>query len=107
MPLAWIFLEQEGVHILLASEIEPVFRKTITANRPRMPVIGDIEQYTAGEIRRIARLGRDEDIHLVVGGPPCQAFSSAGRREGFTDPRGNVFLTFIDRIFEVTTKIRG
>ena len=59
-------LEQEGVHLLLASEIESVIRKTIAANRPRVPVIGDIEQYTAGEISRIARLGKDEEIDLVV-----------------------------------------
>src|SRR5262249_32022893 len=89
------------IEMLLASEIEPIIRKTIAENRPRMALIGDIEQYSAGEIRRIAGLGRDDEIDLVIGGPPCQAFSSAGRREGFADPRGNVFLTFIDRILEL------
>ena len=55
----------------------------------------------------------NEDIDLVIGGPPCQAFSTAGKREGFNDSRGNVFLTFIDRIlglrpkFAVIENVRG
>ena len=32
------------------------------------------------------------DIDVLVGGFPCQAFSIAGYRKGFEDPRGNLFL---------------
>lgn len=94
-------LEAEGIHVLLASEIAPVTRQTIHANRPDIALIGDIEQYSAKEIRRFAGLSNDEEIELIVGGPPCQAFSTAGRRNGFNDHRGNVFLTFIERILEL------
>lgn len=34
-------------------------------------------------------------INLLVGGTPCQAFSVAGLREGLSDPRGNLTLTFL------------
>ncbi len=43
-------------------------------------------------------------LFAVVGGPPCQAFSTAGRRLGLNDERGNVFLHFISLIRELQPK---
>ena len=43
----------------------------------------------------------ERDIDLIYGGPPCQAFSTAGKRQAFEDERGNVFLKFIDLILEM------
>lgn len=94
-------LEQACIEVLLASEIDESCRETITLNRPEIALIGDIRDYTAQQIRKLAGLAKDDDIHLVIGGPPCQAFSTAGKRQGFHDDRGNVFLTFVDRILEL------
>jgi len=94
-------LEEEGIQVLLACEVDPAARKTIEINRPDIGLIGDIRNYSAAEIREKAGLGISEEIDLIVGGPPCQSFSSAGRRQGFNDERGNVFLTFIDLIIEL------
>lgn len=33
-------------------------------------------------------------MFAVVGGPPCQSFSTAGRRESLNDPRGSLFMEF-------------
>jgi DNA (cytosine-5)-methyltransferase 1 len=74
---------------------------SLAANRPQVPVIDDILNFTADELRQIAGLLPDERPTLVVGGPPCQAFSTAGKRQGFADPRGNVFLRYIDLIEEL------
>jgi len=94
-------LEKEGIQVLLACEIDAAARKTIETNRPDIALIGDIRNYSAEEIRQKAGLSTTDEIDLIVGGPPCQAFSSAGKRQGFNDERGNVFLTFIDRIIEL------
>lgn len=106
-------LEKEGIDVLLACEVDPSARKTIEFNRPDIALIGDIRDYSAAEIREKAGLSPGEEIDLIVGGPPCQAFSSAGKRQGFDDERGNVFLTFIDLIaelrpnFAVIENVRG
>lgn len=97
-------LEKEGVNVLLACEIDPAARKTIELNRPDVALIGDIRDYSAAEIRAKAGLSAAEEIDVIVGGPPCQAFSSAGKRQGFNDERGNVFLTFINLIAELRPK---
>lgn len=94
-------LEQEGIQVLLACESDKAARRTISANRPDMALIGDIRNYSAAEIREKAGLGLNEEIDLIVGGPPCQSFSSAGKRKGLDDDRGNVFLAFIDLISEL------
>lgn len=94
-------LEQAGISSLLASEIDEPTRKTIEANRPDIELIGDLRNYTAQEIRKRAKLHAKREIDLIFGGPPCQAFSTAGKRQAFEDERGNVFLKFIDLILDL------
>lgn len=97
-------LEKAGIHILLACESDKHCRKTIETNRPDVALLGDIWQYSAEDIRNAAQLSEEDDIDVIVGGPPCQAFSTAGSRRGFQDIRGNVFLKFIDLILELRPK---
>ena len=108
-----IGLEEAGIEVILACEVDKTARQTIERNRPDIALIGDIRDYSADEILSRASLSLGEDIDVMVGGPPCQAFSSAGRRRGFNDERGNVFITFIDLIsalrprFAVIENVRG
>ncbi len=108
-----IGIQKAGFKTVFASEINNSCRKTILKNNPEINLIGDIRDYTPPEIRKISGLTEHDDIDLVIGGPPCQAFSTAGKRKGFEDERGNVFLTFIDTIialkpkFAVIENVRG
>jgi DNA (cytosine-5)-methyltransferase 1 len=94
-------LEKAGFKLLLACENDKACKKTITLNRPDVPLIDDVNSYSADDIRRLAGLSAHDEIDAVVGGPPCQAFSTAGARRGFNDVRGNVFLKYVDLITEL------
>lgn len=97
-------LEQAGINLLLACEVDKVCRRTITANRPDIALLGDVWKYTAHDIKTASGLAPDDEIDVMVGGPPCQAFSTAGSRRGFQDERGNAFLRYIDLILELRPK---
>lgn len=97
-------IEQAGFDIRLACEVDKYCRQTIALNKPNMALIGDINNYSADDILNYAGLTRDDDVDLIVGGPPCQAFSTAGKRNGFNDDRGNAFLTYLNIVLDIRPK---
>lgn len=99
-----IGLEQAGINVLLACEIDNSSRQTIIANKPDIGLIGDIRDFSYDEILEYSNLNNPDCIDIIVGGPPCQAFSTAGKRMGFQDERGNVFLKYIDLIIHFKPK---
>lgn len=88
-------LENEGFESVFFCENYKEARMTISKNRPKPGLAGDISSLSAEDVRRIAGV-EDKEIDLIAGGPPCQAFSTAGARRAFDDPRGNVFLKFLE-----------
>lgn len=98
-----IGLEKAGLNVVLACEIDRMCRQTIAMNDRDVGLIGDISAYSPDQILAWSGLKQDE-VDVIVGGPPCQAFSTAGRRKGFEDERGNVFLDYIDVILAIRPK---
>jgi DNA (cytosine-5)-methyltransferase 1 len=97
-------LEHAGLQTLAANEFDPVACKTITLNRPKLRLYDfDIRRLNATLLCCDLGINRGE-LFAIVGGPPCQAFSTAGRRLGLNDERGNVFLHFIHLILELRPK---
>lgn len=47
----------------------------------------------------------DEDIDIVLGGFPCQTFSYSGKRDGLSDPRGQLYKEMIRVINHFKPKI--
>ncbi len=94
-------LEKAGISMLLACEINKACRRTIATNKPNLALLSDIWEYSASDVRTAAGLGFYDEIDVIVGGPPCQAFSTAGARRGFKDERGNALLKYIDLILEL------
>ena len=98
-------LERAGIAPVLACEFDKACRATIQDNRPEIALLGDINIYDAAQVREAAGLGKRQPIDLIAGGPPCQAFSSAGQRRGFEDARGNVFLKYIELSMQLRPRI--
>ncbi|HEX5911792.1 MAG TPA: DNA cytosine methyltransferase, partial [Rubrobacter sp.] len=91
-------LEQAGFEVRLAVEIDRWAQETLELNRaafrdPGFQILGDITGYEPEEILSTAGLAAGEAT-LVAGGPPCQSFSTAGRRGSIGDPRGSLFANF-------------
>ncbi len=84
-----------GFKTAVAIEIDPSCCDTLRKNMPDVPVIqGDISKISSAEILNKANL-KPLEAALVIGGPPCQSFSLAGKRMGLDDPRGKLVLEFI------------
>ncbi|MFT3797188.1 DNA cytosine methyltransferase [Microbacterium sp.] len=94
-------LEQAGFEARVAVEFDADAVKTIRQNRPTLPVVDRSITTTNGEeLLRLAGLTRGE-VPLVVGGPPCQAFSVIGKRRGLADDRGQMVYEFIRIVDEI------
>ncbi len=97
-------MEKAGFDIRLACEFDKYCRQTIALNRPDTALLGDINACTAEQVLEAAGVPPGE-IDVIIGGPPCQAFSTAGKRKAFNDERGNAFLKFIDLALEISPPI--
>ena len=108
-----IGMSRGGIHALLACEFNKFCRMTIDRNEPGMALIGDINNYTPEQILEYARIPKGRKVDVIFGGPPCQAFSTAGARRALADERGNVFLRYIDIVesikptYVVIENVRG
>ena len=72
------------------AEIEPFCCEVLKQRHPNAPNLGDIN--AEDFIENAKERG---PIDVLVGGPPCQAFSVAGLRGGLADPRGNLTLRYL------------
>lgn len=96
-------LERAGLEVRVAVEIAPYCRETLMLNRGRgywshlYTVFGDINLLTPIQLLRAAKLSPGETF-LVAGGPPCQSFSTAGKRLSIQDPRGRLFFKYVEML---------
>ena len=93
-------LEAAGLHPTLANEIDPTYCQTIRTSRPHLDLVeADISKLTGALLRD--RRGVTGEVFLIAGGPPCQPFSSGGKRAALNDPRGNLIYEYFRIISEV------
>jgi len=87
--------EAAGVHVALAQELHPQPGLTHALNHHNTPVVvGDVREVDTEVLRAVlARHGTVGEIDVIIGGPPCQGFSSAGKKQQ-NDPRNSLFGHF-------------
>lgn len=91
-------LERAGFQTAVCNEIDREAVETIRANRPNLPVTEtSIADLSGKDLLKLAGLKK---VRLVVGGPPCQAFSVFGKRKGLEDSRGKMVFEFVRIISE-------
>lgn len=105
--------------LLLCVEKVPAFCETIRANKASgtLPatlkiIEADIKTLDPAKIRDELGL-KPGDLDVLVGGPPCQSFSTAGKRGTVQDPRGTLlwdYLRFVEAFqpkFFLMENVRG
>lgn len=99
-----------GFDILGCVEIEPVYAKSLEKNRGPGRYFGPKLNIHCEDIRNFdptpyVGIG----IECVIGGPPCQTFSAAGRRSGGVlgtiDPRGRLFESYCRILEAISPKV--
>lgn len=113
-------LEQTGrFRIVACVEKEHSYCETIRANRkegrldPALKIFeGDVSDLSPQAVLDAIGMNPGE-VDLLAGGPPCQSFSTAGKRAATQDPRGTLlwqYLRFIEGIqpkFFLMENVRG
>ena len=97
-----IGLESAGFSCRYAADVDAAAYATLAENKRRNSkhlrhaVIeqSDVSRATGKQILDAVGATRGQ-IPLLVGGPPCQSWSSAGHQKGWHDPRGRLFDDFV------------
>lgn len=94
---------QNGFSIELANDIEDVCIETYKYNHPSLPsnklIQNDIKDIVDNIDKYINR-----EIDVIVGGPPCQGFSSANRQRVIDDPRNKLYKYFVKAVEQIAPK---
>ena len=95
-------LNEAGLRVAVSQDIDRWCVETMRANG-HIAVEGDIRQLVAADpkckfLLKAAGVSK-KSVFAVVGGPPCQSFSTAGKRRGVADERGQLYEEFIKVVF--------
>lgn len=102
--LSYGFAHDPAFEIIAANEILKPMADAYSQNHPNAKVYNkDIKDFSIEDLTRDFGIKRG-DIDVVVGGPPCQAYSTVGKRL-IDDPRGKLFQEYYRILNELRPKI--
>lgn len=91
-----IGMQKAGLNVVIGQDFDASCVETMKANGHKV-LGGDIREIDPQYLLELTGLHVGEPF-LICGGPPCQPFSTAGKRLGINDPRGSLFMEFIRMI---------
>ena len=97
-----IGLMQAGVQFAIGQDIDESCVRTMRLNG-HQGLLGDIRKISSRDLLDITNMRVGEPF-LICGGPPCQPFSTAGKRLGINDPRGSLFRDFARVIRDINPR---
>lgn len=96
---------REGCRVIFANDIDDLCIETYKYNHPE--ILED--DVVCSDIRKIVDRIEDyidEDVDIVIGGPPCQGFSSANKHHRvINDPRNELYKYYIKAVEKLAPKI--
>lgn len=102
--LSYGFAHDDNFEIIAANEILPNMAKAYSLNHPTAKVYTeDIKDFNAAKIEKDLNI-KPSEIDIIVGGPPCQAYSTVGKRL-IDDPRGKLFQEYYRVLKEFNPKL--
>lgn len=102
--LSYGFAHNDNYEIVAANEILPNMAKAYSLNHPTVKVYAeDIKDFDAQKIEKDLGIKASE-IDIIIGGPPCQAYSTVGKRL-IDDPRGKLFQEYYRVLKEFNPKL--
>lgn len=94
---------QEGYNIIACNELDSSIAETYKENFTNTNVIvGDITQQSIK--KDIYSNFKDNPCDIILGGPPCVAYSMSGHRDS-RDPRGQLFKEYIEVVKTLQPKV--
>jgi len=102
--LSYGFAHDESFEIIAANELLPDMAQAYSLNHPTVKMYNrDIKDFGLKNLTEDLQIKKG-DIDLIVGGPPCQAFSTVGKRL-IDDPRGQLFQEYYRVLEELNPKV--
>ncbi len=97
MSCGQIALNKSNIKIdkYYASEIETHAMKVTQSNYPDTIQVGDVTKLNSQDYLH---------IDLLIGGSPCQGFSTAGKQLNFEDPRSKLFFEYVRLLRDINPK---
>lgn len=102
--LSYGFAHDEDFEIVAANEILLPMATAYSLNHPSVKMYNkDIRDFSIDDLTRDLGICKG-DVDIVLGGPPCQAYSTVGKRL-IDDPRGKLFQEYYRILSELKPKV--